>query len=176
MSSAWIVAKSTTLATLVLLGVSKKWGHTPTSHSTGYLIHNNPMPRPLSRAPLVPTVSWIHNILWIVVWRPLSRVPKRHEARPLCLDKRVHTELVRYPGLNIIVVMPSSCHKVRTYKVILLWFTISAWEILEDYHMNPWLSDLSIRRSTTGMLHLISSRGVVKTCDLMCASPLLHLL
>jgi hypothetical protein len=31
----------------------------------------------------------------------------------------VDTELARYPNLNIIVAMPSSCYKVRTYKVIL---------------------------------------------------------
>jgi hypothetical protein len=42
--------------------------------------------------------------------------------------------------------------------------------------MNPQLSDLAVRRGTTGMLHLISPRGVVKTYDLMCASPLLRLL
>jgi hypothetical protein len=88
---------------------------------------------------LVLTVSWIHNVLWTVVWRQVSRVPERYEAGPPCLDKRVHTELVRYPGLDIIVAMPNSWHMVRTYKVILPWFTTSAQKILEDYHMNPRL-------------------------------------
>jgi hypothetical protein len=133
------VAKSPAPATLVLLGVGKKWGRSPTSRSTGYLIHNHPMPGPISRAMLVLTVSWIHNVLWTVVWRQVSRVPERYEAGPPCLDKRVHTELVRYPGLDIIVAMPNSWHMVRTYKVILPWFTTSAQKILEDYHMNPRL-------------------------------------
>jgi hypothetical protein len=126
MASAGIVAKSTALATLVLLWVIKKWHRSSTSHSTGYLIHNHHVSRPLSRAPLVPTVSWICNVHWTVVWRPLSRVLERHEAGPLCLYKRVDTELARYPSLNIIVAMPSSCYKVGTYKVILPWFPISA--------------------------------------------------
>jgi hypothetical protein len=119
MASAGIMAKSTALATLVLLWVIKKWRRSLTSRSTEYLIHNHLVPRPLSRAPLVPTVSWICNVRWTIVWRPLSRVPERHEAGPSCLDKRVDTELARYPSLNIIVAMPSSCYKVRTYKVIL---------------------------------------------------------
>jgi hypothetical protein len=126
MASTVIVAKSTALATLVLLWVIKKWCRSPTLRSTGYLIYNHHVPRRLSRAPLVLTVSWICNVRWTVVWRPLSRVPERHEAGPPCLDKHVDIELVRYPSLNIIVAMPSSCYKVRTYKVILPWFPTSA--------------------------------------------------
>jgi hypothetical protein len=129
--------------------VSKKWGRSPVSRSSWYLIHNHPVPRPFPKSTLLPTVSWICNVLWIVVWRPLSRVPKRLEAGALCLHKRVHTELMRYPALNIIVAMPSYCHKMRTYKVILPRSATSAWKILEDYHMNPCLSNLAIERGIT---------------------------
>ena len=120
---------------------------------------------------LVPTVSWIHNVLRPIIWRPLSRVLERHEAGAPCVHKRVDTELVRYPPLDIVVAMPSCCHQMRTYKVVLPWFTTSALEILEDNHMYPRLSDLIIERCTAPMLDLISPYGMVKACNLICASP-----
>ena len=165
------MAKSTALDALILLGVSNKWSSSPMPCYFGYLIHSHPVPHPLPWSTLVPMVSWIRNVLWPIIRRPLSRVPERHEARAPCVHKRVDTELVRYPSLDIIVAMPSCCHQMWTYKVVLPWFTTSALEILEDNHMYPRLSDLAIGRCTAPMLDLISPCGVVKACNLMCASP-----
>jgi preprotein translocase subunit SecG len=170
------VTKSTALATLVLLGGSKKRGGSPTSRSSGYFIHNHLVSRPLSRSTLVLFVSWICYILWTVVWRPLSRVPERLELGAPCLHKRVDSELRRYPSLEVIVAMPSCCHPMGTYKVVLPWCTTSAREILEDNHMNPRLLSLSVGCCPASMFDLISPCGVVNTHNLMCGSPLLCLI
>jgi hypothetical protein len=42
--------------------------------------------------------------------------------------------------------------------------------------MHPRLSDLTVGHCTAPMLYLISPCGVVKTCNLMCASPFICLL
>ena len=99
-----------------------------------------------------------------------------HEAGAPCVYKHVDTKLVSYPALDIIVALPSCCHQMETYKVVLPWFTTSACEILEDNHMHPRLSDLTVGRCTAPMLDLISPYGMVKACNLLCASPFICLL
>ena len=141
MATSWIVAKSTTLAALVLLGVSNKWGSSPTPRSSRYLIHNHHVPHPLPWSTLVPTVSWIHNVLRPIIWRPLSRVSERHEAGAPCVHKRVDTELVRYPPLDIVVRCLAATTKWEHRK----WYCLG----LPQVHLKSWRTTTCILDSRT---------------------------
>ena len=91
--------KSTTFATLVLLGVSKKGGCSPSPRSTGNLVHDHLVPRPLPGSTFVPTGTWIRNVFWPSVRWPLTLVQERLETGRPSLYKAVNTELPRYLGL-----------------------------------------------------------------------------
>jgi hypothetical protein len=113
-TGALIVTKSTALATHLLFEVGKKWCYSSQTTPSRHMIHNHLVPHPLPVYTLVLTIAWIRNVLWPIVWSPLSMVTVRNKPGTPSQHKLVNSKLRGYPPLYVKVTSPGCCNNMRT--------------------------------------------------------------
>jgi hypothetical protein len=62
-------------------------------------MHNHLVPRPLLGSTFALTTAWIGDILWAIIWRPLTRVTVRNKSWTPSQHKLVNSKLLGYPPL-----------------------------------------------------------------------------